>query len=93
MCIADCKGDFYRGCGCYKRLFYTGRVVDCNKPTCAKSVAHMHKTAKTCYCTQVYTDRRLVQNYLQTKCDECLEQAEYEAAEEAEEANRGRRLY
>lgn len=47
------KGDFYRGCGCYIRHYFTGVVEDCNKPTCAKSKAHMHKTAKGCFCTQV----------------------------------------
>ncbi|KAF8584410.1 hypothetical protein K439DRAFT_1285622, partial [Ramaria rubella] len=69
-------GDFYRGCGCYKRLYYTGKVTDCNQPNCAKSAAHMHRTARTCYCIQIYNDLRLVQNYIQTKCDDCIERAQ-----------------
>ena len=37
----------------YVRLYYTGNVTDCNQPDCAKSAKHMHKTATTCFCTQV----------------------------------------
>ncbi|KIJ41884.1 hypothetical protein M422DRAFT_171654 [Sphaerobolus stellatus SS14] len=53
------QGDFYRGCGCYKRLWWTGKVVDCNKGDCAKSKAHAHRTTSMCYCALVCVLLRL----------------------------------
>ncbi|KAF8511501.1 hypothetical protein BU17DRAFT_54610, partial [Hysterangium stoloniferum] len=67
-------GDFYRGCGCYIRHYYTGKTTDCNRTDCAKSQAHMHKTAPNCYCDRTYDDDRRVQNYFQVKCEYCIEE-------------------
>ena len=66
----------------------------------------MHKTASSCYCTQVrayrpfshveyniyiyfqeYTDNRLVQNYIRTKCEDCMDEAQLE------QIRRGRRMF
>ncbi|KAA1467351.1 hypothetical protein DENSPDRAFT_769486, partial [Dentipellis sp. KUC8613] len=66
-------GNQYRGCGHYVKLYSTGIRTDCMSPTCALSVAHMHKTARTCFCSRVMYDDKRVSNLLQEPCDACKE--------------------
>ncbi|KAI0028863.1 hypothetical protein K488DRAFT_57619, partial [Vararia minispora EC-137] len=66
-------GNQFRGCGCYVRVYFTGKKTDCGSRTCALSTAHMHKTTKVCSCSRVtYEDRRVI-NLFQEPCDDCKE--------------------
>ncbi|KAI0316558.1 hypothetical protein OF83DRAFT_237236 [Amylostereum chailletii] len=78
MCREECFGNQYRGCGHYVRLYYTGNKTDCGSSTCALSTAHMHKTAKSCYCSRVSYDDRRVINLFQEPCDDCKEAGLYD---------------
>ena len=37
----------------YVRLYWTGNRTDCGSPDCLHSMAHRHKTARTCKCNRV----------------------------------------
>ncbi|KAH9987329.1 hypothetical protein BJV74DRAFT_504057 [Russula compacta] len=77
MCKEECHGNQYRGCGVmlqhYVRLYFTGNRTDCGSPDCLHSMAHKHKTARTCKCSRtIYEDRRVL-NLIQEPCDNCKE--------------------
>ncbi|KAI0064746.1 hypothetical protein BV25DRAFT_183299 [Artomyces pyxidatus] len=57
----------------YVKLYSTGVRTDCGLPNCVHSANHMHKTARTCYCSQVIYDDRKVINLFQEPCDDCKE--------------------
>ena len=44
----------------YVRLYWTGNRTDCGSPDCLHSMAHRHKTAKTCKCSRVCQHELLV---------------------------------
>jgi len=89
MCSQECKGDQYRGCGHYVVSYYTGETYDCGQEDCKLSSAHMHKTAKSCFCNTTWREQRKVQNLFQWKCDDC--KAVDEAERSAEFDRRTRR--
>ncbi|KAI0280801.1 hypothetical protein BGY98DRAFT_293462 [Russula aff. rugulosa BPL654] len=73
MCREECYGNQYRGCGHYVRLYSTGNRTDCGSPDCGYSVAHRHKTARTCKCNRTIHEDRRVLNLIQEPCDSCKE--------------------
>ncbi|KAI0049785.1 hypothetical protein FA95DRAFT_1537523 [Auriscalpium vulgare] len=73
MCLEECFGNQYRGCGHYVRLYSTGVRTDCGSLTCVHSATHMHKTARQCTCSRAIYDNRRVINLFQEQCDDCKE--------------------
>ncbi|KAF8348832.1 hypothetical protein F5887DRAFT_537338 [Amanita rubescens] len=69
MCFFEVFGDLYRGCGCFKKSYYSGEKDDCQSPNCRNSSKHIHR-APNCLCEAYSQDKRRIINLFQAPCDD-----------------------